>query len=79
MFGQNTNPKNQGLKDLNKTEWAMLLPAIIFIVWIGINSTTFTNFSENSTRQLINKLEQVKFGTDKIPYPIKDFQKLNKY
>ncbi|MCX6156066.1 MAG: NADH-quinone oxidoreductase subunit M [Candidatus Kapabacteria bacterium] len=66
MYGQNTNPKNFDLKDLNKTEWAMLVPSIIFIVWIGVYPATFMKVSEKSSEQLINKFEKIKFN--RVPY-----------
>jgi NADH-quinone oxidoreductase subunit M len=57
MFGTNDNPKNHNLKDVTSFEKAMLIPLVIFIVWIGIYPTTFTKVSENSTRALVNKVE----------------------
>ncbi len=67
FFGTNDNPANHTLKDLTKREWTILIPIVIFIVWIGIYPSTFTNISENSTRKLVNKIEQVKFN--RTPYP----------
>jgi NADH-quinone oxidoreductase subunit M len=63
MFGTNDNPHNQHLKDLSKREYAMLIPMVIFIVWIGVYPKTFMQFSENSTKALVGKLEILKFGT----------------
>jgi NADH-quinone oxidoreductase subunit M len=70
MFGTIDNPKNQSLKDINKTEWATLLPIVIFIVWIGIYPKTFLNISEVSTRSLVNKLELLKFGKERYQLPV---------
>ncbi len=67
FFGTVDNPSNLNLKDLSKREWAFLVPIVIFIVWIGLHPSTFTNISENSTRKLVNKIENVKFGI--TPYP----------
>ncbi|MDR0927379.1 MAG: NADH-quinone oxidoreductase subunit M [Ignavibacteria bacterium] len=69
MFGTCDHPKNQQLHDLNKREWAMLVPIVIFIVWIGIYPKSFMSFSENSTRALVNKLEMVKFGHSSYVLP----------
>ena len=63
MFGTNDNPHNQHLKDLSKREYAMLIPMVIFIVWIGVYPKSFMQFSENSTKALVGKLETLKFGT----------------
>lgn len=62
MFGENTNMNNHHLKDINKREWAMLVPMVIFIVWIGVYPSTLMNYSENSTKSLVNKLYDKKFG-----------------
>jgi NADH-quinone oxidoreductase subunit M len=67
FFGTNDNPANHNLKDLNKTEWVILVPLVIFIVWIGVHPNTFLQISDNSTKKIINKIEQVKFN--RIPFP----------
>jgi len=72
MFGENANPKNHHLKDIDKREWALLVPMVIFIVWIGVYPSTFMKISENSTKVLVNKLYEEKFGTRpyQLPAPI---------
>jgi NADH-quinone oxidoreductase subunit M len=62
MFGPITNPLNQNLNDLTKREWATLAPIVFFIVWIGVHPGTFISVSESSTKQLVEKLEIMKFG-----------------
>lgn len=57
MFGANENPANHNLKDVSKLEWSMLVPLVLFIVWIGIYPKTFTDVSKASTDKLINKIE----------------------
>ncbi|MFA6571631.1 MAG: NADH-quinone oxidoreductase subunit M [Bacteroidota bacterium] len=79
MFGTNDNPKNQGLKDLTKKEWATLVPIVIFIVWIGVFPRTFLNISENSSRRLVNKIMFIKTGIKPYmelekAYPLPQFQ-----
>jgi len=69
MFGENTNPQNHHLKDINKREWALLVPLVIFIVWIGVYPSTFMKISENSTKALVNKLYDKKFGTKPFVLP----------
>jgi len=69
MFGENTNPLNHHLKDINKREWALLVPLVIFIVWIGVYPSTFMKISENSTKALVNKLYDKKFGTHPFVLP----------
>jgi NADH-quinone oxidoreductase subunit M len=62
MFGKITNPKNESLIDLSKREIAVLIPIIIFIVWIGVYPSTFLNKSAASTKQLIERLENYRTG-----------------
>lgn len=59
VFGTLSNKENENLADLNKTEWAMLVPLVIFIVWLGVYPSTFMSKSETSTKQLVKKIEQV--------------------
>ncbi len=69
MFGTNDNPANHNLKDLTKSEWAQLVPIVVFIVWLGVFPNTFLKVSENYTRGLVNKLELIKFGKQHYDMP----------
>lgn len=62
MYGKITNPENEHLKDVSKREIAVLVPIIIFIVWIGVYPSTFLNKSAASTKQLIEKIENYRSG-----------------
>jgi NADH-quinone oxidoreductase subunit M len=62
MFGKITNPSNESLLDLSKREIAVLVPIIIFIVWIGVYPSTFLNKSAASTKQLIERIENFRSG-----------------
>jgi NADH-quinone oxidoreductase subunit M len=77
MFGANENPENQNLKDLNLNEIAMLVPLTIFMIWIGVYPNTFLNMSENSSKALVNKIENIKFNKEryKLPMPTKKLVK----
>ena len=59
VFGTLSNKENENLADLNKTEWAMLVPLAIFMIWLGVYPSTFMSKSETSTKQLVKKIEQV--------------------
>lgn len=58
MFGQVTNPKNLGLKDLSAREVVVLLPILIFVVWIGVYPNTFLRPMEPSVKNFIQQVEK---------------------
>jgi NADH-quinone oxidoreductase subunit M len=53
FFGELTKEANRALPDLSGREWAVLLPAIVFIVWIGVYPRPFTGMTEASVQALI--------------------------
>jgi NADH-quinone oxidoreductase subunit M len=69
MFGTIDNPANRNLPDLNAKEWSMLVPIVIFIVWIGLYPATFLNISDTYTKQLVNKIEMLKFNKPAFELP----------
>jgi NADH-quinone oxidoreductase subunit M len=56
-FGEVTNEANRRLPDLSAREWAVLLPVLLFIVWIGVYPTTFTTMTEPSVQALITQVQ----------------------
>jgi NADH-quinone oxidoreductase subunit M len=64
MFGKITNSHNETLLDLSKREIAVLVPIIVFIVWIGVYPSTFLNKSAASTKQLIEHMENHRSGSN---------------
>ncbi len=62
MFGAITNSHNHNLKDLTKREWVYLIPIVIFIVWIGVYPNFFLKYSEQTSRQVVNRIYEYKFG-----------------
>jgi NADH-quinone oxidoreductase subunit M len=62
FFGRLENPDNKGLKDLSLREWAVLLPVIVFIVWIGVFPKTFLDKSALSVRQVVHQIEEARRG-----------------
>ncbi|MCX6136467.1 MAG: NADH-quinone oxidoreductase subunit M [Ignavibacteriales bacterium] len=62
MFGTLKNPANQNLPDLSVREIGLLIPIMIFIVWIGIYPTTFLRPPAASTAKLVKMLEQTRNG-----------------
>ena len=59
FFGKIDNPENEKLKDMSKFEWSMVIPIMIFIVWIGVYPRTFLSISEQSTDKLVKKIETI--------------------
>jgi NADH-quinone oxidoreductase subunit M len=56
VFGEVTNPKLNGIADMNKREMIVLLPIFVFIVWIGIYPSTFLNVSKESAKKVIEQV-----------------------
>ncbi|MBX3044010.1 MAG: NADH-quinone oxidoreductase subunit M [Candidatus Kapabacteria bacterium] len=69
MFGTIDNPANRNLKDLSTKEWSMLVPIVVFIVWIGLYPATFLNVSDTYTKKLVNKIEILKFNKPAFDLP----------
>jgi NADH-quinone oxidoreductase subunit M len=53
IFGKVTNPANQSLTDLNGRERFLLVPIIIFIVWIGVYPGTFLRNSAMAAKNVV--------------------------
>ncbi len=53
MFGPIKHEVNKKLNDLNAREVGLLIPLVIFMVWIGIRPVDFTQYSEKQVNQLI--------------------------
>jgi NADH-quinone oxidoreductase subunit M len=58
MYGEVTNPKNMVLKDLSPREWAVQLPVILFIFWIGVYPTPFLRTTEASVHNLLRQIDK---------------------
>jgi NADH-quinone oxidoreductase subunit M len=62
FFGRLDNPANQTVKDLNIREWAVLIPIVILVVWIGFYPGTFLDKSALSSKQIIQQFEAARRG-----------------
>lgn len=58
MFGPITHDENKTLTDLNKREIGLLIPLVIFIIWIGIRPADFTQYSEEWVDSFITQSEE---------------------
>jgi NADH-quinone oxidoreductase subunit M len=57
FFGEVTNPKNFGLRDLNLREVVVLAPLVILIGWIGIYPKPFLERMEPSVNHLLERMK----------------------
>src|SRR6059036_2871617 len=53
IFGEVTHQANRSLPDLSPREWALLVPVVVLIVWIGVYPTAFTGKTEATLEALI--------------------------
>ncbi len=60
MFGPITREENKSLVDLNLREVAVLVPIVVFIVWIGVWAQPFLGKMETSVDNLIRLVEAKK-------------------
>lgn len=74
MFGPVTKEENRVLKDLNAREIGLLVPVMIFIVWIGVYPSYFTGFSEVQVESILEESKtkatqvlQAEATSDKLP------------
>ena len=58
MFGPITNEANKKLLDLNAREIGLLIPLVVFMVWIGIRPVDFTKYSENWVEAYISTSQE---------------------
>ena len=57
IFGPLRHEANRRLADLTPREWAVLVPVLVFIVWIGVSPSTFTRRTEASIAALLAQVE----------------------
>ena len=53
-----TNPENEKLKDINKREWALLLPITILVFWIGIYPKPIISRMDVSVNHLLTQVDE---------------------
>ena len=65
-FGEIRHEANRRLADLTPREWAVLVPLLVFIVWIGVYPKTFTSKTEATVQALIAEVES-KASVARVP------------
>jgi NADH-quinone oxidoreductase subunit M len=58
MFGPLDKAENRGLPDLDRREVALLLPIVLFVVWIGVHPNTFLSRTAPAVDAFIARVEQ---------------------
>jgi len=57
IFGEVTHAENRALTDLSLREWAVVVPVVVFIVWIGVYPTAFTGKTGATVDALIAQVQ----------------------
>jgi NADH-quinone oxidoreductase subunit M len=57
IWGEVTNEKNKNLLDLARREYAMFIPLLILIVWMGVYSSYFLRPMDASVMKLMNQVQ----------------------
>lgn len=84
MFGPITNKVNEKLQDINAREIGLLVPLVIFMVWIGVRPLDFTKYSEEWVENFISVTEDKSITVlqnsraDELPTWTASFYKLDK-
>ncbi len=66
-FGEVTADANRRLPDLTRREWAVLLPVLLFVVWIGVYPRPFTGVTEATAEALIAQVQSKAAATAMTP------------
>jgi formate hydrogenlyase subunit 3/multisubunit Na+/H+ antiporter MnhD subunit len=69
MFGTVTHDENRRLPDLTPREIAVLVPVLVFIVWIGVYPRPFLMTTEASVKQLLAQVH-VRYRADDTGNPV---------
>ncbi len=62
FFGTLDKPENRNVVDLSRREWAVLIPIVIFIGWIGFHPNTFLEKSELASKRIIQQIHDARAG-----------------
>jgi NADH-quinone oxidoreductase subunit M len=58
FFGTIDKPENEKISDLSLREWGVLVPVVVFIVWIGVYPNTFLSKSAASAQRVVQQIEE---------------------
>ena len=66
IFGKISNEANEGLTDLSNREIILLVPILLFIVWIGVYPNAFLKTSSSSSHRIVQQVTEphaIQFGS----------------
>jgi NADH-quinone oxidoreductase subunit M len=63
FLGEVTKEINLGLGDLGVREMALLVPVVIFIVWIGFSPSTFLDKTRLASQHIVRIVTEARAGT----------------
>lgn len=69
MFGPVKHKENEKLIDLNAREIGLLVPLVIFMIWIGIRPVDFLQYSENQISELLETSDQKRMAVKQSASP----------
>jgi NADH-quinone oxidoreductase subunit M len=55
-YGELTNEKNHGMRDLTPREWSMMIPTIALAIFMGVFPAVFLRPMEPSVNRLIDRV-----------------------
>jgi len=64
VWGEPTLQENKDLKDLSGREWAVLVPVVVLMFWIGLYPKPFLGTSKASVRHLISHVRSQQMQDD---------------
>ena len=57
-YGELTNDKNSGMRDLTPREWAVLVPIVVLVVLMGVAPNLFLRPIEPSVQRIVDRLQE---------------------
>jgi NADH-quinone oxidoreductase subunit M len=67
FFGTLDKEENKKLADLSVREWGVLVPVVVFIVWIGFFPGTFLDKSALASRNVVQQIQNARAGILETP------------
>jgi NADH-quinone oxidoreductase subunit M len=69
FWGPLDNPKNSMLKDLSPREWAVFVPIVICMIWIGVYPKPFFEILDRPVAYVVQKVDSTYFARERMPVP----------